>query len=392
MDRRRAARKRGRGDAGAARIPVAIVLDHPAQHFAQSFRETAGSGVVAPLVLYRSIGDAAFDPGFEQRVTWDVDLTSGYDWWAPTPSGSRVATAASIWRALNRQRPRVLVSFGWSSAIARTAMAWATATRTPFLLYGDSTWQHSPRPWLRPVRAAALRALFAVSAGALSTGTFNREFYIRLGMHPADVHDGVCPADVEFFSTITGTDERTDPRFAIGYAGKLIPRKGVDELLQALARLGDRRDWRAVIIGDGPERGALEEQATRTGLTERVEFVGFQNTSRLPALLSACDVVVVPSTRDLRALVTIEAMAAGAAIVVSSATAVWGRGDLVEHGLTGMVYPSGQPAELAATLARLMDEPELADGLRRAGSTRAQDFGPDAFRAGLEKAVLAHAG
>ena len=367
------------------------MLDHPAQQFAEAFRLSGRSTVVDTTVLYWSTDEGAFDKGFDRSIRWDIDLTSGYRWWAPDrPTSTRAAVA--LWRRLRAEAPDVVLSFGWSTPIARLTIVWALLTRTPLLHYSDSTWQHSTRPWLRPARGLVLRTLFGLSAGALATGTFNREFYIRHGMHPRRVHDGVCPADVAAFRAGARAGERTAGHLVIGFAGKLIPRKGVDELLRALSLMAGREDWSATIVGDGPQRAALEDLAHALGIAHRVDFAGFRNTSEMPKLLGACDVVVVPSTLDLRVLVAIEAMAAGAVVIVSSATAVWGRGDLIEHDVSGLVYRSGSPRELASALERLVDEPDLLARLRQAGMSRVERFGPAGFRSGLEEAVRSHGG
>jgi glycosyltransferase involved in cell wall biosynthesis len=107
----------------------------------------------------------------------------------------------------------------------------------------------------------------------------------------------------------------------------------------------------------------------------------------MPGLLATFDVIVVPSRLDMRVLVTIEAMAAGAAIIVSDATAVWGPGDLVEDGVTGLVYPSGDPVALAGQLHSLMDDPALLAKIRRNGSEQATQFGPDSFARSVASAV-----
>jgi glycosyltransferase involved in cell wall biosynthesis len=77
--------------------------------------------------------------------------------------------------------------------------------------------------------------------------------------------------------------------------------------------------------------------------------------------------------------VTIEAMAAGAAVIVSDATAVWGPGDLIEDGVTGLVYRTGEPEMLAWQLRRLLDDPVLLDRLQRDGAEKAAGFGSAAF-------------
>ena len=118
------------------------------------------------------------------------------------------------------------------------------------------------------------------------------------------------------------------------------------------------------MVGDGPLRPELRALVAELGLGERVTFRKFANTTEMPKLLAGVDVMVVPSRLDMRALVTIEAMAAGAAVIVSDAIAVWGAGDLIEDGVTGLVYRFGQPTMLAKQLGRLLD-PALLDRLTR---------------------------
>jgi glycosyltransferase involved in cell wall biosynthesis len=173
----------------------------------------------------------------------------------------------------------------------------------------------------------------------------------------------------------------------IGFAGKLIPRKGADDLLRAAALLPRADDWSVTVIGDGPLMPDLRALAAQLGVHDRVTFHGFANTTEMPKLLAGFDVVVVPSRLDMRALVTIEAMAAGAAIVVSDATAVWGSGDLVEHGVTGLVYPSGDPAALARELAGLMVDSAFLARLRSRGIERVAGYGPEAFSRSMASAV-----
>jgi glycosyltransferase involved in cell wall biosynthesis len=372
-------------------IRLAIVMHHPAQHFAPAFRRLSGEAGVDVQVYYWSVARSAHDTDFGRSVSWDVDLLGGYAWAAP-PSGQRV-TGKLCWlfRQFRSARPDVVICYGWAATIARATIGYCTFSRTRLLLYSDATWQHASRgrhPVLRPV---ALRLLMWLCAGAVSTGTINREFYIRHGMDPRRIWPGVCPADTESFASARAygaAESRAEGQpLQIGFAGKLIARKGADELLGAASLLPRSGDWTVTVIGDGPLLRELQTLAARLGVQDRVTFHGFANTSEMPKLLAACDVVVVPSRLDLRVLITIEAMAAGAAIVVSDATAVWGPGDLVEHQVTGLVYPSGDPVALARELRRLLTDRALLARIRRAGAERAQKYGSDAFTRAVASAA-----
>ena len=140
----------------------------------------------------------------------------------------------------------MVLCYGWASVIARLCIVYCLLTRTPILLYGDTTWQHSARGRHPIARAGMLRALMHVCTGAISTGAFNREFYIRYGMNPRRIWPGVCPADTEFFKQARADDppmpSTSDGQLRIGFAGKLTARKGADELLRAAALLPRARD------------------------------------------------------------------------------------------------------------------------------------------------------
>lgn len=364
---------------------LAIVLDHPVQHFSPVFRELEAAGTVRSMVFYRRVPAAGYyDPGFARVVEWDIDLLSGYEWWSPPPRARGAAAAGALWRAVRRAGPDAVMCFGWARSAERLLILWALVTRRPLFLYSDTTWQHERRVPKHAVRGGLLRLLALAGARAISTGTFNREFYIRHGIHPSCVFEGVCPADIDLYEAARG-NKPSGTSFRIGYAGKLIPRKGVDELLRGLSHL--EGDWTALIAGDGPERSRLESLAHNLDITERLSFLGFLNQSDMPWFLAGCDVLVVPSIEDMRVLIVVEAMAAGTPVIVSSSTAVWGPGDIVEHGVTGLVYPSGEVHALSACLESIWHDSSLRARLRDTATERLPRLTPAALARQVEAAV-----
>jgi glycogen(starch) synthase len=149
----------------------------------------------------------------------------------------------------------------------------------------------------------------------------------------------------------------------VGFAGRLVYEKGVQHLLHALPEL--RRDHpglRAVICGDGPNRGELEDLARRLGLEHAVSFGGFVG-SRLSATMAATDAMVVPSLYEPFGMVALEAAAAGAPLAVS---ATGGLAEIVEPGVTGVTFPARDEGALARSVSTLLaDRP----GARRMVAT-----------------------
>ncbi|HKO21523.1 MAG TPA: glycosyltransferase family 4 protein [Candidatus Eisenbacteria bacterium] len=144
----------------------------------------------------------------------------------------------------------------------------------------------------------------------------------------------------------------------VGYAGRLLAMKGVDVLLRAAAILasgaGTASDFTVVIVGDGPERAALESLARELGLADRIRFRPAVPHESMPEVFAAFDVTVIPSltTRTWKeqfGRVAVEAMAAGSVPVVSDSGAL---PSVV--GDAGIVTPEGDFAALAAALGRLL--------------------------------------
>ena len=153
----------------------------------------------------------------------------------------------------------------------------------------------------------------------------------------------------------------------LGFAGRLARQKGVDALLQALARLPRERDIRLEIVGDGPERPALEAQAHALGLGGRVFFQGWLPSDRMPAFYQRIDVLALPSRDEGMPNVVLEAMAAGLPIV---ATRVAGTEELVLAGRTGWLTRPGDPEALAVCLAQAAADAGRRERLGRAGRER----------------------
>jgi len=136
---------------------------------------------------------------------------------------------------------------------------------------------------------------------------------------------------------------------------RLIPRKGLDDLLRAVAMLEDIRIQLA-IQGLGGESQRLQELAISLGVHPQVTFAGFLDREHLPPVYQAADIFVLPSHSESCAMALLEAMACGLPVV---ATAVGGTVEHVLEGVNGFLVPPGQPAALAAALRKLIDDPQL---------------------------------
>lgn len=153
--------------------------------------------------------------------------------------------------------------------------------------------------------------------------------------------------------------------------GRLIPRKGFDVLIRAVAMLPSLLPFEVVLVGDGPEREALTSLAKSLGVAERIQFVGSVPYDDLPARYAEADIYVLSSHAEGMPLVVLEAMASGLPIL---ATEVQGIRELVADGVNGWRFPVNDAETLAAHLARLIQNPAEREALGRASRERVQSY------------------
>ena len=156
---------------------------------------------------------------------------------------------------------------------------------------------------------------------------------------------------------------------AIGYVGRLVPQKGLDTLLQALAQQRGAK-WRLTIVGDGPERERLEALASELRLAARVRWTGGLPAEQVANLWPDLDVLVQPSLalrdwREANGQILMEAMANEVAVLGTDSGVI---PELI--GDAGLVVPAGDPAGLGAALEKLSD-PATRRVLAQAARARA---------------------
>ncbi len=158
---------------------------------------------------------------------------------------------------------------------------------------------------------------------------------------------------------------RRGPPFELLCVGRLTPAKGQHVLVAAVGALAaGGRDVRLRLVGDGPDRAGLERDVAARGLSGRAVFEGAVNHDRIAGFHATADAFVLASFAEGVPVVLMEAMAAEIPCV---ATSIAGIPELIRDGEDGLLVPPSDAAGLEAAIARLMDEPDLARRLGRAG-------------------------
>jgi glycosyltransferase involved in cell wall biosynthesis len=280
----------------------------------------------------------------------------------------------SLRRLLRERRPHVLHT--------HTAKAGATG-RLAALLTGDArppaivhTFHgHVLSGYFSPGRERIFQLVERALAGRTSTliavSEEVRDDLVGFGVARAE-RFAVVPYGFEL-STLGGEERRAalraelgigDGAFVVGFAGRLTPIKRPLDLVRTLAELrAGGIDASLIVVGDGPERPRAEGLASAMGIAGHCRFLGYRRD--IEPWYSAFDAFLLVSQNEGAPVVAIEALAAGRPVVATNAG---GTRTIVKHGLSGFLAPIGDTAALAAHLATLARDPDLAERLAAYGA------------------------
>lgn len=266
----------------------------------------------------------------------------------------QLRNAADTVRWLNEHRPAAVLVNGYNELSRLRAIRWASARSVPVLLWGDANIRADHAAGLkRAIKNILVPRTLRRCDAVLACGSLGRAFFRRYGV-PDDriFYSPVEPDYQELESLDPALIDAARRRFSLNPArrrfvvsSRLVPHKRVEAAIDAFAAIaGERPEWDLVILGDGPERAALQ-QRTPAPLRDRVTFTGFVGEqSAVTAVYRLSHVLVHPAAFEPWALVINEAAAAGLAIV--STDVVGAAAELVRDGINGLLVPVDDAAAM----------------------------------------------
>jgi 1,2-diacylglycerol 3-alpha-glucosyltransferase len=338
---------------------------------------------------------AETDPKLRQWRVYKEEIRFSYEVlpsWRALCGRHNLLLNRGVPRALARARPDVLLCGGYNYVASWQALRWARNHRVPFLLWSESNLQDSRR-------------------GRRLTELLKRKF---LGMCDAFVVPGKSAAEYLRAHNISDSLIFTAPnavdndRFAAGaaaarqnaatlrpklglpdcyflFVGRLVPEKGVFDLLSAYAKLDAcvREQVGLVFVGDGESRRRLEEHALSVS-PGKVVFAGFAQRDELAGYYALAKVLILPTHTDPWGLVVNEAMACGLPVILSRAAGC--ANDLLREDWNGLLISPTDVSRLELSMKKMVS-PELANRMGANSSQQISLYSPAAWSAGVVRAA-----
>lgn len=277
-------------------------------------------------------------------------------------------------REIRRVRPHIVHTHtAKAGAVGRMAAILAGDARPPVLVH--TFHGHVLRGYFDPLRTEFFREtermLARHTTRLVAVSPEVRDDLVRLGVAPREKFS-VIRLGIELDERVgdgsSGGELRREfgilsERFVVGWIGRMTGIKRVPDVLATFARLCELGvDAQLVLVGDGPERGALEQRAHNLGIARRTLFAGYQ--TEIASYLDLFDAFLLPSANEGTPVVAIESLAARTPVV---ATRVGGVPDIVRDGTDGFLAETGDVETLAAHLASLARDPDLRARMGAAG-------------------------
>lgn len=339
-------------------------------------------------VLYTNAKDESKDAGhnYQELPTSDFrhEVFQGY---------SLLATISKIGktiRAIINKKINVIFVSGYVNAAPLAAILTCVVLRKSFFVHSDIFNLQAPRAPLallkRLIRDGLRTMIFRYSTGILVCGKLGYESAILAGCPQKKVIDFPYVVDRERLLSDLPTsiplevqEDANSSRLRLYFSGRMIDRKGLDTLLEAIAQLDvsslqDAQDWIVWIAGDGPLLTHYQNLAQSLDISHRVRFLGFVQMKLHSWLLRNASIVVVPSFADAWGIVVDEGMQLGKPVIAS--IGVGCAADRIESGKNGLLFVPGDVSQLKNHLLHLLSSDDVRHSLGECALSTTRAFTP----------------
>ena len=307
---------------------------------------------------------------------------------------NNVLVNRGVLSALNKANPRVIICGGYNYAASWLGLWWAKRHKAEFVLWSESN-SRDTRSGAR--RVEALKMFFLRRCDRFVVpGKASLEYLKSLGCPAGKIWTAPNAVDNDLFASRAESarsqaaqikEKLGLPARFILFVGRMVPEKGVFDLLTAYAKLEDalRSEVGLVFAGDGVSREELVEKAKAVN-PGAICFPGFAQRDDLASLYAFAEGLVLPTHSDTWGLVVNEAMACGLPVIVSDVAGCVP--DLVEDGWNGYVVPVKDSEKLSMAMDALLRKSELRQEMKDRSLERIRNYSPQACASGLAAAGL----
>jgi 1,2-diacylglycerol 3-alpha-glucosyltransferase len=338
---------------------------------------------------------AETDPKLRQWRVYKEEIRFSYEVlpsWRTRWGRHNVLLNRGVPRALSAARPDALLCGGYNYVASWQALRWARKQHVPFLLWSESNLQDARRS--RRLTEFLKRKFLTMCNAFVVPGKSAAEYLRSHDIPESLIFVAPNAIDNERFAAgaAVARENAAALRLRLGlpecyflFVGRLVPEKGVFDLLSAYAKLKTcvREQVGLVFVGDGESRRRLEAQAVSVS-PGKVVFAGFAQRDELAAYYALARAFVLPTYTDAWGLVVNEAMACGLPVILSRAAGC--ASDLLKEGWNGLSISPSDVRGLELSMTKMVSS-ELANRMGANSGQQISQYSPAAWSAGVVRAA-----
>ena len=336
---------------------LVVICTHPIQYYVPLWRKLHQDQTFETLVVYTS--DAKknlFDKGFGQEISWDIDLTSGYD--HRVVAVNSFADRLKLLSFLNHKRPDAVLVVGWNPPGHLVAMLYAKLFSKSWFR-GDSHLLNKTGTWRKIVRHSFLKAVYRLTDVAFYVGNANKAYFCRNGLTEGQLIHAPHAIDQEWYAqqvvelsksmakSKLGVDHK---KFVFGFVGKFEEVKCPLEIVEAFQSCASE-EAALLMVGSGPLEEVTKSKAKND---PRIRLLGFQNQTAMPSIMRAFDVLVLFSKSETWGLVVNESLAVGTPVILSDQVGC--HSDVLASASSTVIVKSGHVEGLKKAFERKLQD------------------------------------
>lgn len=351
---------------------LAIITSHPIQYYAPVFKLLHQQKKLEVKVFY-TLGESGknqYDPGFNQKISWDIPLLEGYDFQFQTNTAKKPGSDhfrgiinPNLIHEIETWKADAILVYGWAYQ-AHLKAIWYFKNKIPVFFRGDSTLLNKKNSLKNSIKNVLLNRVYRHTDHAFYVGKNSKAYFEKFGLKNDQLTFAPHAIDNERFAKNYTTEALAlrqkisvkPEKILILFAGKLEPVKNPDLLLNAFEKL-NQPSTHLLFVGNGPLEKQLKAKKELLKTASQIHFIDFQNQSAMPGIYQACDLFCLPSKSETWGLAVNESMACGKAVLVSDQVGC--AVDLVFEEKNGAIFQSENELDLVQKLQRLIQHKTL---------------------------------
>ena len=314
----------------------------------------------------------------------------------------KILLNSGVTGAIKKASPQTILCGGYNYLASWQALYWARKNKVPFLLWVESNAKDKDKDQRgnNPL-TSLLKAYFVNRCDAFVVpGKASRQYVMNFKVSAEKIHNAPNAVENELFESIAmktrinEDDFRAQlnlPRQYFLFVGRLVPGKGIFDLVSAYSKLPPdlRNKLSVVIVGEGSSRRELENRA-RSISNGSVHFAGFVHRERLASYYALAEAFVFPTHADPWGLVVNEAMACGLPVICTDVAGC--SDDLISDGWNGVLVPARDTEKLMLGMKALAENPERLRIMGENSRERIKQYSPFACARGIADAAFLSVG